>query len=410
MQLNTNLNGTMEAETISKNGVNLKKLMVFFMMVCASISLWGQEYRFEIDGGLLTDCFLIDINDEKIIYYGMVNNVFIGIIGEYKIKKLLSSDDAIGFGVENINVNNYDIIAIGEIGVELYNTNTKLSEEFVFSNGDGNKSVYEKLKREQFSSSATTTPSTTKPQTSSGSTTADQIAEYKKKADEVENGSENRVYRLYWYEKAAELGDFGCQTDMALAYYFGYGVPKDGNTALYWHEKALNNEGLYGKRDGLERCVRELKSQGYTATRTKTLQTTTTPKPQPPSTANTQPPSGKIEKVWLEHNVYNGGEKGMNIHVKFSVNNMKGETAVLCANIYYNNEEIAFRCSGGSNSPSIKPAYDNTEYTDYVIFKSYNDFQSSLPRGKSDLKVKVWMTDGKYRLDESDYVYFSLTR
>ena len=110
--------------------------------------------------------------------------------------------------------------------------------------------------------------------------------------------------------------------------------------------------------------------------------TTTTP-----STHNTQSASGKIEKVWLEHNVYKNGEYGMNIHIHFTINNMKGKTGVLCASIYDSNDKsVTFQCSGnGPNaSGSIKPPYDSTEYSDYVIFKGYSSFQS-LPRGKTDL-------------------------
>jgi len=42
MQLNTNSNRVMETETISKNGVNLKKLIVFFIAISTSIVAWGQ--------------------------------------------------------------------------------------------------------------------------------------------------------------------------------------------------------------------------------------------------------------------------------------------------------------------------------------------------------------------------------
>ena len=36
------LNRKMETRNHSKNGTNLKKLMVFFIAACVSVSLWGQ--------------------------------------------------------------------------------------------------------------------------------------------------------------------------------------------------------------------------------------------------------------------------------------------------------------------------------------------------------------------------------
>jgi hypothetical protein len=98
----------------------------------------------------------------------------------------------------------------------------------------------------------------------------------------------------------------------------------------------------------------------------KAVQSKTSSSPSRPVAATE--PSGKIEKVWLEHNVYNNGEKGMNIHCHFSIDGMKGKKAVLCAFIRDSNDKsITFQCNGQSNGGSIIPSYDRSEYRDFVI-------------------------------------------
>ena len=90
----------------------------------------------------------------------------------------------------------------------------------------------------------------------------------------------------------------------------------------------------------------------------KSSSTTTTP-----STPAAQPPSGKIEKVWLEHNVYQSGEKGMKVHVKFSVNDLKGIKSFAMAQLYFNGEQISY-----TGYAEFTPSYDNSEYSDFIIF------------------------------------------
>ena len=158
---------------------------------------------------------------------------------------------------------------------------------------------------------------------------------------------------------------------------------------------------------------KSLKVNSNTATTSSTQSTTT------PSTTNSQPPSGNIENVWLEFNVYKNGEYGMNIHIHFTINNMKGKTGVICADIDIkdnNDKNITSQCSGGPAAdiaPSIKPSYDNSEYKDYVIFISYSrsGFQS-LPRGTTDLKISfvLYSLDDSVSLDRYNNVFFTFSK
>jgi len=65
---------------------------------------------------------------------------------------------------------------------------------------------------------------------------------------------------VFW---AAEKGHSAAQYSLGNCYYYGNGVKKDGNTALYWFEKA---------RDGgfdAEEDVKKLKAEGYSSSRAK---------------------------------------------------------------------------------------------------------------------------------------------
>jgi tetratricopeptide (TPR) repeat protein len=74
-----------------------------------------------------------------------------------------------------------------------------------------------------------------------------------------------------WYRKAAEQGDVEAQFKLGISYEDGYGVKKDGNTALYWYEKALNNKENFSKerKKFIEKFIQGLKEKGYSSSRAK---------------------------------------------------------------------------------------------------------------------------------------------
>ena len=148
--------------------------------------------------------------------------------------------------------------------------------------------------------------------------------------------------------------------------------------------------------------------------------TTTTPSaPTTPSTPATQPPSGKIEKVWLEHNVmgqFVNYEKGMNIHTAFNVDNLKGQKAYLQITFYHPYDNNFFI----ETYDAATPPYDNTKYDDFKTFYPYSAITSELnkkiPSSYSntrsiELKVKVKLFyDAMIILAESDYISFTYNR
>lgn len=87
-------------------------------------------------------------------------------------------------------------------------------------------------------------------------------------------------------------------------------------------------------------------------------------------------PSAEIEKIWADHNAYQYGMKGIKIHVRFTITNLKGQTLSFCT-YFYQEDNITqlhdaygnhFACDdcGISN-------YDNSVFEDFDLFMPYVD-------------------------------------
>lgn len=131
---------------------------------------------------------------------------------------------------------------------------------------------------------------------------------------------------------------------------------------------------------------------------------------------NITAPKAEFEKIWLEHNVMQNGEKGMKIHVKTTVLNMKGKKCMAVA---------FFDCPKGVGVPDrngkycnsegkvcattdITPGYDNTIYNDLVIFIPNNEIHF-LP-GKKTYYTRVFIQGPNGMIPgNSDFVNFSAT-
>jgi zinc-ribbon domain len=117
-----------------------------------------------------------------------------------------------------------------------------------------------------------------------------------------------------------------------------------------------------------------------------------TPKPtdKPKSSTDMR---AKFEKIWVDYNVTDGGEKGMRIHVKFQVFNMKEVDSKLI--VYFQksdgtelrNSNTPYSTSDGRVAAvrELKPGYDDTVYKDLDVFIPYTAL--GLSKGKYNLKM-----------------------
>ena len=136
------------------------------------------------------------------------------------------------------------------------------------------------------------------------------------------------------------------------------------------------------------------------------------------STSTYSNASATIQKVWVDHNVYENGNKGMRIHIKMNVYNLRSKqgravayfytssgTALVDRNNQYNTNIGTVCCSGNLN-----PGYDNTLYEDFTVFMPYYELHIST-KGSYKFFVSIWdyNTSPHKELTQSDWIGFTYT-
>lgn len=88
-----------------------------------------------------------------------------------------------------------------------------------------------------------------------------------------------------------------------------------------------------------------------------------------------------IRKVWTEENIYENGKKGINIHIKMEIYNMRNKK---CQAVVYFEDNLgnalkdknSSYCDIGGNvicATEFSPKYSTTNYEDFVVFMPYNE-------------------------------------
>ncbi|MEN8220547.1 MAG: hypothetical protein ABFS56_30195, partial [Pseudomonadota bacterium] len=126
---------------------------------------------------------------------------------------------------------------------------------------------------------------------------------------------------------------------------------------------------------------------------------------------------GEIEKVWQEHNIYDeDDEKGMKIHVNFTVDNLKGVRCCIAAYFSFQGGEII----GGVNDDFMTtndqavvdecftPPYDDTCCDDFQLFMPYEELY--LAEGyhhHCKFEIQIYVNNTKVVFAESQPCRFS---
>jgi hypothetical protein len=116
-----------------------------------------------------------------------------------------------------------------------------------------------------------------------------------------------------------------------------------------------------------------------------------TPAPQPTRAA----PSATVERVWVDYNVRREGRDGMLIHVKFTVNNMKGVDSYMAVlfqrkngtKLTTTNSSYASKEGQVAVYRSMMPGFDKTVYQDLDVFIPYDELR--LGTGVYDLQMDI---------------------
>ncbi|MCM1348482.1 MAG: WG repeat-containing protein [Firmicutes bacterium] len=124
--------------------------------------------------------------------------------------------------------------------------------------------------------------------------------------------------------------------------------------------------------------------------------------------------SGYVDKVWVSHNVMDGGRKGMRIHVKFHVANCQYEDGQCVAWFAFSDGtrlkdfDGSYKTIDGqvSTSTKFRPGYENTVYEDLQLFIPYTQLHLT-QKQNSDCMFHVGVFVNDEQLCTSNYVYFT---
>lgn len=125
---------------------------------------------------------------------------------------------------------------------------------------------------------------------------------------------------------------------------------------------------------------------------------------------------GSIESVTFEQDVYKDGVYGINIHVKFDIENCKGEKCACIAYFYNengdskiinNNAPSEYKTSDGHLSvrTDFTPSYDSSTFNDLILFIPNNIIKASYPSGttKCFFSMELYNFQSKSFIEEHMY-------
>ena len=113
------------------------------------------------------------------------------------------------------------------------------------------------------------------------------------------------------------------------------------------------------------------------------------------STSTYSNASATIQKVWVDHNVYQNNQKGMKIHVKFDAYNVYNHQIKVCVYFYYKNGDALKGINGSeyitsSGKVTVQTTstanYTNTTWNDFTLFMPYSYL--NMASGCKDLSLE----------------------
>lgn len=121
-------------------------------------------------------------------------------------------------------------------------------------------------------------------------------------------------------------------------------------------------------------------------------------------------PTAKVNRLWVDHNVFNGMVKGMKIHIDLDVNGMKGRTVKYCVFFYKEDNRTKLVNIYGnqvSASSTGTSSYDNCNWSDWWIFVPYtNIFSAANSNGRFSLDVEIQDINGKLLTRHENYQFY----
>ena len=125
---------------------------------------------------------------------------------------------------------------------------------------------------------------------------------------------------------------------------------------------------------------------------------------------------GNIDNVRQEHNIYEDDQKGMKIHINFSVNNLEEVDCYIAAYFSFQNGETIGGVSDDfitTNGQAVvgtdfSPPYESTRYNDLRLFMPYEELY--LAEGyhhHCQFEIQIYINNTKLVIAESEPYKFS---
>lgn len=118
-------------------------------------------------------------------------------------------------------------------------------------------------------------------------------------------------------------------------------------------------------------------------------------------------PTANIKNMWVEHNVFNNGTKGMKVHINLDVNGMKGQTVKYCLFFYKKDNTTKLVNSYGSHisaSATDTSPYDSTNWSDWWLFiPNATILGASNSDGQFSFDVEIQNINGKLLTRRENY-------
>lgn len=126
--------------------------------------------------------------------------------------------------------------------------------------------------------------------------------------------------------------------------------------------------------------------------------------------------TGEIEDITVDHNVFENGVKGMKIHIKFTVQKMKGIQGTCAVYMYYEDgtplkdTNGSYRTTDGqcAFAKNFTPSYDDSIFNDFVIFVPLTELEAG--KGVHNMKFLCMILENNQSIALSDYYSFTLTK
>ena len=123
--------------------------------------------------------------------------------------------------------------------------------------------------------------------------------------------------------------------------------------------------------------------------------------------------SAYIEKVWVDHNVFDNNLKGMRIHIKFGTYGLRNQEIQVAASFYDEYKVNRIKCytygykSSTNDMMAYKftsPTYESSIYNDFQLFMPYNVFSEA--GGTYNFYVSIMIVNSRKQLATSNWYSF----